>query len=151
MHIYPWQTYPIPDPSPPIGHRSLEHHYIESLGHDDIKSDVPRSGYSSTPTSWLSNLVVQSTITPGEFDMWKCSDVLRSDVHLPPLLLVLQSSITQGQFDMWQNADVPRSGAPPTPWLSNLLVQSTITPGDFDMWKNSVVLRSDVHPLTNPP
>ena len=46
--------------------------------------------------------------------MWKCSDVLRSDVHPPQLNLVPQSSTTPGQFDMWQNADVPRSGIPPT-------------------------------------
>ena len=84
----------------------MEHQYTESLGHEDIK--LP-------PTPWLSNLVVQSTITPGEFDMWKCSDVLRSGVHPPHLNLVLQSCTTPGQFDMWQNADVPRSGVPPPP------------------------------------
>ena len=48
---------------PPINHRSLEHHYTKSLGHDDIKSDVPTSGVPPSPPSpWLSNLVVQSTI-----------------------------------------------------------------------------------------
>ena len=77
---------------------------------------------------WLSNLVVQTTITPGEFDMWKCSDVLRSVVHPPQLNLVLQSSTTPGQFDMWQNADVPWSGVAPTPWSAHLVVQSPTTP-----------------------
>ena len=65
------------------------------------------------PTPWLSNLVVQSTIKPGEFDMWKCSYVLMSDIHPPQLNLVLQSSTTPGQFDMWQNAYVLWSGVPP--------------------------------------
>ena len=32
------------DVPPPIDNRSLEHHYTESLGHDDIKLDVPTSG-----------------------------------------------------------------------------------------------------------
>ena len=66
------------------------------------------------PTPWLSNLMVQSTITPGEFDMWKCSDVLRSDVQ-PPIAPRLQTCTTPGQFEMWQNADVPRLGVPPPP------------------------------------
>ena len=33
MHIYLGQTYP----PPPIDHRSMEHHYTESLGQNDIK------------------------------------------------------------------------------------------------------------------
>ena len=31
----------------PINHRSLECHYTEALGHDDMKSDVPTSGVPS--------------------------------------------------------------------------------------------------------
>ena len=59
--------------------------------------------------SWWHEVVVKSTIIPGQFDMWKCSDVLRADVHPPQLNLVLQSSTITGRFDMWQNADVPQS------------------------------------------
>ena len=33
------------------------------------------------PTPCQLNLVVQSNITPGEFDMWQNADVPRSDVH----------------------------------------------------------------------
>ena len=61
-----------------------------------------------------SNLVVQSPITPGQFDMWKNADIPRSDVTpLPQWNLVEQSPTTPGWFAMWTNADVPRSDVPP--------------------------------------
>ena len=57
--------------------------------------------------------MLQSTTTPGEFDMWKNADLPRSDVPSHLSNLVVQSTTTPGEFDMWQNADVPRSDVPP--------------------------------------
>ena len=85
-------------------------------------------------------------MTPDEFDMWKYSDVLRSDVHPPQLNLVLQSSTTPGQFDMWQNADVPWSGILPINWSSHLVVQSPTTAE----YQNADIPRSDVPLVIEP-
>ena len=150
----------------------MEHHYTESLDHDDIKfyPQVTKSGMRSghddiglalghddiklidptcTEPYYTRTVLIIAECRHTELPRAdRPPNVLRSDVYPPQLNLVLQSSTTPGQFDMWQNADIPRSGVPPppTPWLSNLMVQSTITPGEFDMWKCSDVLRSDVHP-----
>ena len=107
-------------------------------------ADVPRSGVPPTP--WSSNLVVQSTTTSGEFDMWKCSYVLRSDVHPPQLNLVLLSSTTPGQFDMWQNAYVPRSGVPPHP----LVIKPSGTDPNYTRMQNTDIPRSDVCLVIDP-
>ena len=56
------------------------------------------------------NLVLQSSTTPGQFDMWQNADVPQSGV--PPIPwsshLVVQSPTTT---DI-QNADIPRSDVP---------------------------------------
>ena len=93
-------------------------------------ADLPRSSVPPPPGYQI--LVVQSTITPGEFDMWK-SSVLWGQMYTPQLNLVLQSSTRAGQFDMWHNADVPRSGIPPPPgyqtqWYRALLHQNADIP-----------------------
>ena len=113
------------------------------------------------------NLVVKSPTTPGQFDMSKNADVLRSDVPLfHQLNLVVKSPTTPGQFDMSKNADVLRSDVPllhqlnlvvkspttpgqfdPLPHSQlDLVVQSSTTSGQFDMWKNADIPRSDVPP-----
>ena len=150
-----WVMMTLRFPHPPINHRSLEHHYTESLGHDDIKfyppplTNMHADAFPSDRKYYLFHYYyynmwnktqtepyyIRTVLPIGEC---KNAEIPRAD-YPPQLNLALQSSTTLGQFDMWQNADVPRSGVPPTPgyqtyWYRALLHQVSLTCGSVQMY-----------------
>ena len=77
MQMYPGQVYPHP---PLIKLSGTEPYYT--------RVSLPCGRMQIYPGQMYPpklNLVVQSTTTPGQFDMWKNADIPRSDVH--PLLI----------------------------------------------------------------
>ena len=117
---------PLIEPSgrDPYYTRSVWH--VEECRHTQVRCTLPLP---------QSNIMVQSPTTPGQFDMSKNADVLRSDVPLLyQLNLVVKSPTTPGQFDPLPHSQL------------DLAVQRSTTPGQFDMWKNTDIPRSDVPP-----
>ena len=66
-------------------------------------SDVPRSGVTTTP--WLSNLVVQSTITPEPY----YTEEALPNSSSPSV----QSPIMPNQYNLLRNEDIPSTDGPP--------------------------------------
>ena len=58
------------------------------------------------------NLVLQSSTTPGQFDMWQNADVPQSGAPPPPVITPSGTEPYYTSMQMYQNANIPRSDVP---------------------------------------
>ena len=89
-----WKNADVPRsdvPHPLLIEPSVTEHYYTRSNEFKISDEM----YLSPPC--LLNAVLQSPMTPGQFDMWKNADVPRSDVTPPPLM---EPSATEPYYTM---------------------------------------------------
>ena len=134
---------------PPINPSAIEPYYtmsvwhVEECKHTHVRYTIPQS-----------TLVVQSPTIPCQFDMWKHSDIPRSDVSPCSLHLVLQCPTTPCYRALLHHVSLTCGrvqtypGQICTPCQSTLVLQSPTTPCQFDMWKHADIPRSDVSPCS---
>ena len=133
---------------PPINPSATEPYYTKSVWHvEECKHTHARY---STPQL---TLVVQSPTIPSQFDMWKHTDIPRSDLSPCSLHLVLQSPTTPLYRALLHHVSLTCGrvqtypGQICIPYQSTLVLQSPTTLCQFDMWKHADIPRSDVSPL----
>ena len=169
MQMYPGQMYP-----PLIKPSGTEHYYTSWVWHVEEcrHTQVRGTPTPANQTKWYkallhqvsltcqrmqmypgqmylprySNWVVQSTTTPGEFDMWKNADVPRSDV--PPTnqtqwyrALLYQVSLTCGRMQTYPGQMYPSTYQ--TKWYIALLHQLSLTCGRMQTYPGQMY----PHPL----